>query len=61
MTEPLFSDQELLPVDLFGHLQRHFQQKARHRYVQAHWGAWFCVTMKLMDACSPGFSPMALS
>jgi DDE family transposase len=41
MTEPLFSDQELITVYLFGHLQRHFQQKAIHRYVQGHWGAWF--------------------
>ena len=40
-TEPLFTDQELTTVYLFGHLQGHFKQKAMHRYVQQHWGAWF--------------------
>ena len=39
--EPLFTDQELMTVYLFGHLQGHFKQKAIHRYVQQHWGAWF--------------------
>jgi len=41
MTEPVFSDQELITVYLFGHWQRHFQQQAIHRYVREHWGAWF--------------------
>lgn len=40
-TEPLLTDQELITLYLFGHLQGHFQEKAIHRYVQAHWGAWF--------------------
>jgi hypothetical protein len=38
-SEPLFTDQELVTVYLFGHLQGHFQQKAIHRYLQQHWGA----------------------
>lgn len=40
-TEPLFTDQEVLTVYLFGHLQGRFKQKAIHSYVQEHWGAWF--------------------
>ena len=26
---------------LFGHLQGHTQQRAIHRYIATHWGAWF--------------------
>ena len=40
-TEPLFTDQELITVYLFGHLQGRFKQKAIHHYVQEHWDAWF--------------------
>lgn len=40
-SEPPFTDQELMTVYLFGHLQGHFKQKAIHRYVQEHWSAWF--------------------
>lgn len=39
--QPLFTDQEALTVYLFGLRQGHFKQKAIHRYVQEHWGAWF--------------------
>jgi len=40
-TEPLFTDQELVTVYLFGLLQGRFQQQAIHDYVLQHWGAWF--------------------
>ena len=40
-SEPLFTDQELMTVYLFGVLKGHFKQKAIHRYVQEHWGGWF--------------------
>jgi hypothetical protein len=32
-TEPLVTDQELIPVYLFGHLQMRFKQKMIHCYV----------------------------
>jgi hypothetical protein len=35
------SDQELITIYLFGHLQGQFKLKAIHRYVQQHWSAWF--------------------
>jgi hypothetical protein len=41
LTEPRFTDQELITVYLFGVLTGHFQQKAMHEYLQAHWAAWF--------------------
>lgn len=34
---PVFTDQELVTVYLFGHLQGHTQQKAIHRYITQHW------------------------
>lgn len=40
-SEPLFTDQELMTVYLFGILKGHFKQKAIHRYVREHWGEWF--------------------
>jgi hypothetical protein len=40
-TEPLLSDQEVVTIYLFGHLQERFRIKAIHRYAQQHWGAWF--------------------
>src|SRR5215475_5586461 len=40
-TEQLFTDQELITVYLFGHLQRRFKQKMIHCYVQEHLGACF--------------------
>jgi hypothetical protein len=40
-TEPHVTDQELITVYLFGHLQRRFKQNVIHCYVQEHWGACF--------------------
>jgi hypothetical protein len=40
-TTPLFTDQEVLTIYLFGHLQARFQCKVIHRYTQQHWRAWF--------------------
>ena len=39
--QPAFTDQELVTVYLFGHLQGHFQQRRIYDYVSAHWLAWF--------------------
>lgn len=38
---PAFSDQELMTIYLFGHLQGHREFKAIHSYVRHHWWAWF--------------------
>jgi Transposase DDE domain len=38
---PAFTDQELITVYLFGHLQGHFQQRRIYDYIRAHWLAWF--------------------
>ncbi len=35
------TDQELITIYWFGHLQGHFEKKAIHRYVQAHWLHYF--------------------
>ncbi|MFN0124987.1 MAG: hypothetical protein ACKV2V_31165 [Blastocatellia bacterium] len=40
-TEPELSDQELVTIYLFGHLQERFSQKAIHRYMATHWDGWF--------------------
>jgi len=40
-TPPLFSDQEMVTIYLFGLLQGHFKQTAIHRYIATHWAAWF--------------------
>jgi hypothetical protein len=39
--QPAFTDQELVSVYLFGHLQGHFQQRRIYDYVRGHWLAWF--------------------
>ena len=39
--QPLFTDQELVTVYLFGHLQGHFQQQRIYDYIRGHWLAWF--------------------
>jgi len=41
LTEPLLSDQEVITIYLFGHLQERFKLKAIHRYIGQHWSAWF--------------------
>jgi hypothetical protein len=38
---PLFTDQEMVTVYLFGLLQGHDKQSAIHKYVATHWAAWF--------------------
>jgi hypothetical protein len=40
-TLPLFTDQEMVTIYLFGVLQGHFKQSAIHQYVATHWAAWF--------------------
>jgi hypothetical protein len=39
--QPIFTDQELLTVYLFGHLQGHFLQRRIYDYLNQHWRAWF--------------------
>lgn len=39
--QPAFTDQELITVYLFGHLQGHFLQRRIYDYTRAHWLAWF--------------------
>ena len=39
--QPAFSDQELVTIYLFGHLQGHFQQRRIYHYIEGHWRAWF--------------------
>lgn len=40
-TEPNLSDQEVITIYLFGHLQERFKIKAIYDYAQQHWRAWF--------------------
>ena len=39
--KPLFTDQELLTMYIFGHLQGHNQQRRIYDYISNHWRAWF--------------------
>jgi len=39
--KPKFTDQELVTVYLFGHLNGLYQKKAIYRFVQNYWAAWF--------------------
>ena len=39
--QPDFTDQELLTVYLFGHLQGQFEQKRIYNYIKQHFSAWF--------------------
>ncbi len=39
--KPRFSDQELITVYLFGHLNGLYQKKAIHRFTRNYWAAWF--------------------
>lgn len=39
--QPAFTDQELMTIYLFGHLQGHFQQRRFYDYMRGHWLAWF--------------------
>ena len=38
---PRFTDEELLTMYLFGHLQGFYQQRRIYEYVRGHWRAWF--------------------
>lgn len=38
---PRFTDQEVMTVYLFGHLQGHFTQRRTYDYTSGHWRAWF--------------------
>lgn len=40
-TEPLLSDQELITMYVFGHLQERFTRQTMYRYFKQHWGGWF--------------------
>jgi Transposase DDE domain len=40
-SQPAFTDQELVTLYLFGHLQGHFSQRCIYDYVCGHWLAWF--------------------
>ncbi|MCA1591860.1 MAG: hypothetical protein LC754_04235 [Acidobacteria bacterium] len=39
--QPLFSDEELLTMYLFGHLQGHTTGRRIYDYIDNHWRAWF--------------------
>ena len=39
--QPLFTDQELITVYLFGHLQGHFTQRRIYDYIWQHFSDWF--------------------
>ena len=39
--QPIFTDQELITVCLFGHLQGHCKQKRIHEYISQHFKDWF--------------------
>ena len=39
--QPVFSDQELLTMYLFGHLQGHTTGRRIHDYIRHHWREWF--------------------
>lgn len=39
--QPLFSDEELLTVYLFGHMQGHTTQRRIYDYIRQHWREWF--------------------
>lgn len=38
---PRFTDEELLTVYLFGHMQGFYQQRRIYDYTRHHWAAWF--------------------
>lgn len=38
---PDFTDQELITVYLFGHLQGHYEQKRIYQYIKNHFADWF--------------------
>jgi hypothetical protein len=40
-SQPAFTDQELVTLYLFGHLQGHFSQRRIYDYTCGHWLAWF--------------------
>ena len=40
-SRPLFTDQELLTMSLFGHLPGHFSQRRIYHYMRQHWFEWF--------------------
>lgn len=39
--QPAFTDQELITIYLFGHLQGHFLQRRIYDYIAGHWQLWF--------------------
>lgn len=39
--QPGFTDQELITVYLFGHLQGHYRQKRIYEYIKRHFSDWF--------------------
>ena len=39
--QPLFSDEELLTIYLFGHMQGHTTQRRIYEYIRQHWREWF--------------------
>ncbi len=39
--KPRFSDQELITIYLFGHLNGLYQKKAVYRFIKNYWAAWF--------------------
>jgi len=39
--KPRFSDQKLITIYLFGHLNGLYQQKAIYRFTRNYWAKWF--------------------
>lgn len=40
-SQPLFTDQELVTIYLFAHLQGQFEKKAMHQFINDYWRAFF--------------------
>ncbi len=39
--QPIFTDQELITIWLFAHLNDKFQKKQMHKFIQDYWADWF--------------------
>jgi hypothetical protein len=63
--EPLFTDQEVMTIFLFGILRRRFQLKEIFDYIQDYWRVWFpCLTtysvfVRRLNRLSPCFMHLA--
>ena len=58
--EPLFSDQELLTMYIFGHLHGHTQQRRIYDYFSNHWREWF-PCLPSYQACNRRFNALSVA